>query len=68
MSDTAEVPLHPSHRWGQRPILERTARPGSNFLRERKIYCCLDCLVDGYEDEPDAFRPCRRAGRGEPTT
>ena len=55
--------LHPSHHWGQRPILERDA-PGSNRLRERKIPCCLDCLVDGYEDEYDAFQPCRR----QPTT
>lgn len=52
--------LHPSHRWGQRPIFERT-EPGGNRLCERKIPCCLNCLVDGYEDEPDAFEPCRRA-------
>ncbi|UUW88375.1 hypothetical protein [Pimelobacter simplex] len=51
--------LHPSHQWGQRPIFEREA-PGSNRLRERKIPCCLRCLVDGYEDEPAAFEPCPR--------
>lgn len=52
--------LDPSHRWGQRPIFERDA-PGSNRLKERMIPCCLNCLVDGYEDEPGAFEPCRRA-------
>jgi hypothetical protein len=51
--------LHPSHHWGQRPIFEREA-PGSNRFRERKIPCCLNCLTDGYEDEYDAFQPCRR--------
>ena len=51
--------LHPTPRWGQRPIFEREA-PGSNRLRERQIPCCLNCLVDGYEDEPDALAPCRR--------
>lgn len=56
---TAETPLDQTHRWGQRPIFEREAL-GSNRLRERKIPCCLNCLVDGYEDEPAAFEPCRR--------
>lgn len=51
--------LHPTHHWGQRPIFEREA-PGSNRLREWMIPCCLNCLVDGYEDEPDALAPCRR--------
>lgn len=51
--------LNPTHRWGQRPIYEREA-PGSNRLHERMIPCCLNCLVDGYEDEPAAFEPCRR--------
>lgn len=51
--------LNPTHRWGQRPIFERT-EPGSNRLRERMIPCCLNCLVDGYEDEPEAFQPCHR--------
>lgn len=51
--------LHPSHRWGQRPIFERE-EAGSNRFHERKIPCCLNCLVDGYEDEYEAFQPCRR--------
>ncbi len=58
--------LHPSHRWGQRPIFERDA-PGSNRLVERKIPCCLDCLVDGYGDEWDAFQPCRRTPTQTPS-
>lgn len=53
--------LHPSHRWGQRPIFERVA-PGSNQLNQRMIPCCLNCLVDGWEDVWDAFQPCRREG------
>lgn len=59
----SELRLDPSHRWGQRPIFERT-EPGGNLLRERKIPCCLNCLVDGYEDEPDALDPCRRPDGG----
>lgn len=51
--------LHPSHRWGQRPYFERE-KAGSNRLRTRMIPCCLNCLVDGFEDEPDAFIECWR--------
>lgn len=51
--------LNPTHRWGQRPIFERI-EPRSTRFRERMIPCCLDCLVDGCEDEPEAFQPCRR--------
>jgi hypothetical protein len=58
----AELVLHPSHHWGQRPIFERTA-PGSNLAKWQMIPCCLNCLVDGYEDVPDAFQPCRRAAK-----
>lgn len=61
---TEQVVLDPSHTWGQRPILERV-EPGSNRFKERMIPCCLDCLVDGYEDEPDALAPCRRPGAHE---
>lgn len=53
--------LHPSHRWGQRPVFERT-EPGSNRFEQRMIPCCLNCLTDGCEDEYDAFQPCRRSG------
>ena len=34
--------LHESHRWGTR----------------RGIPVCLDCKVEGYEDEPGAFAEC----------
>jgi hypothetical protein len=34
--------LHETHRWGER----------------RGIPVCLDCRVEGYEDEPAAFAPC----------
>lgn len=53
------VILNPTHRWGERPIYERD-EPGSNRYRTRKIPCCLNCLVDGYEDNPEAFAECRR--------
>ena len=49
--------LHPSHCWGQRPTYVRV---DGNLFREIKIPCCLCCLVDGYEDQVDAFYPCRR--------
>lgn len=66
MSDSDEFDagtrtLDPSHHWGRRPYFVRTA-PGSNRLREQRIPCCLNCLVDGFEDEPAAFEPCRRQG------
>jgi len=54
--------LHPSHKWGQRPIFEREEL-GSNRYRQRMIPCCLNCLVDGYEDSWDAFQPCRREAK-----
>jgi hypothetical protein len=60
--DKTAAVLHPSHRWGQRPIFEREA-PESSRFRERMIPCCLDCLVDGFDDEPAAFEFCRRMGR-----
>jgi len=34
--------LHESHRWGER----------------NGVPLCLDCRVEGYEDEPDAFDVC----------
>lgn len=34
--------LDDSHRWGER----------------KGIPVCLDCRVEGYEDEPAAFSPC----------
>jgi hypothetical protein len=57
---TADKVLHPSHKWGQRPVFERDKEWSSRF-HKRMIPCCLNCLVDGYEDEPDAFQSCRRA-------
>ena len=51
--------LHSSHKWGQRPVFEREEL-GSNLFRQRMIPCCLNCLVDGYEDVWDAFQLCRR--------
>lgn len=34
--------LHETHRWGER----------------RGVPVCLDCKVEGYEDEPSAFAEC----------
>jgi len=34
--------LHDSHRWGERD----------------EVAYCIMCLVEGYEDEPAAFREC----------
>lgn len=59
MSEYGEQKLNQTHRWGQRPYFERI-EPGSNRVRERMIPCCLNCLVDGFEDEPEAFQDCRR--------
>ena len=42
MADT----LHETHRWGER------AYNGT------RIPFCLDCRVDGFEDEPAAFEEC----------
>lgn len=47
--------LNPTHKWGRRPILEHVT---GNQFRERYIPCCLNCLVDGYDDEPEAFKDC----------
>ncbi len=47
--------LHDTHRWGERLLREGT--------EERMIPCCLDCGVDGFENEPDAFLPCRPKNR-----
>jgi hypothetical protein len=40
--------LHETHVWGTR----------------RGVPLCLDCRVEGYEDEPGAFAPCRGAKSG----
>lgn len=57
--DRKELVLHPSHIWGQRPVYKRDKEWASRFVRH-VIPCCLNCMVDGYEDEPDAFVQCRR--------
>lgn len=41
-----EQGLHESHRWGQRRY------------EGAWIPVCLDCRVDGFEDEPQAFEEC----------
>jgi hypothetical protein len=38
--------LHDSHRWGEK-----------DYEGDRLAYC-VNCLVEGYEDEPAAFAPC----------
>ena len=53
--------LDESHRWGKRPTLMRAeGETMRNRLTWVDVPCCLNCLVDGYEDEPAAFEPCRR--------
>ena len=60
---SGNILLHMSHKWGQRPIWERER--GTNRFQMRMIPCCLNCLVDGCTDEPDAFMRCRRAAKEE---
>lgn len=47
--------LDPTHCWGERPTYVRV---DGNLYREVKIPCCICCLVDGYEDDYVARRPC----------
>lgn len=46
MSDT----LHESHQWGERMFRDADGT--------RPIPVCLDCRVDGFENEPAAFKEC----------